>query len=60
MVTLNKLKSKARDKFRKGYERIFNKPRRFKDRVDLGCSPSCGVEDINVEDLRSVKTNDDR
>jgi hypothetical protein len=60
MVNLSKIKSKAREKFRKGYESLFNKPRRFKDRVDLGCSPSTIVEDINAEEMTNAETNDNR
>ena len=59
MVNLSKIKSKAQEKFRRHYESIFNKPRRFKDRVDLGCSPSTIVEDINSEEMTNAETHVD-
>jgi hypothetical protein len=60
MVRLEKIKSKAMDKFRRGWDGVFSRPKRFKDRVDLGLSPSTIVENIEVGEAVNEQTNDDR
>ena len=59
MVRLKKIKSEAIDKFRRGWDGVFSRPKRFKDRVDLGLSPSTIVETIDTTEVAREQVNDD-